>query len=56
MSKNPLQPNGFNQYAGDCMEFPGAFTTEAEETLGEIKDFDELPRAVQKAIIQEDEN
>ena len=54
MSENPQHPGGFNQFLGECAEFPfGAFSTDAVETLGKITDFDELPRKVQKAIADE---
>jgi hypothetical protein len=51
MSDNAMQPNGFNQYVGECLELPyDVFSTEAEETLGKETDFDELPKQVQRAI------
>ena len=53
MSDNPQHPQGFNQYIGDCEEFPDTYTPDAAITLGEVRDWDELPRKVQKAIANE---
>tara|TARA_Y100000296_G_scaffold2037_1_gene2238 strand:+ start:163 stop:729 length:567 start_codon:yes stop_codon:yes gene_type:complete len=53
MSNNPQHPQGFNQYIGDCEEFPDTYTPDAAITLGKVRDWDELPRKVQKAIADE---
>ena len=46
MSKNPISPQGFNQYCGEAAEFD----LEDNEGVGVLVEWGDLPEDVQKAI------